>query len=106
MIRNRSGWWMISSSSAIASDPTHPEAAEHKPAAVRHRHPQQERRPGVIVADQGQGGRAGGDHDEGVTDPHAGNRIEHHAVEGPEHDYLARPEMTEQESAVGAACSD
>src|SRR5260370_42158001 len=86
MIRRRSGWWMTSSSSAIASVPPHPEPAEHEPAAVDHRHPQQEGWPDVVVADQRQGGRADPGHDECVTEPQAGKRIKQHAIDDPEHE--------------------
>ena len=73
---------------------------------MHHGHPQQECRTDVVVADQRQSARAERDHDEGVTEPQAGDRIKKHDIEGPERNDLARPEMTEHDRAEDAERGD
>src|SRR4051794_11579226 len=80
MIRSRSGWWMISSSSAMSAPP-HPEAAEHQPAAVDKGHPQLEPVADQEIADQRQRADAKTDHDKGVSEPEPGDDIEQHEID-------------------------
>src|SRR6267154_2166602 len=72
MIRSRNGWWMMSSSSAIALAPAHPQAAEHQPATIDKGHPQVEPVADPKIAHQRE--RAGGktDGDKGMPDPEPG----------------------------------
>src|SRR6266700_4346939 len=86
---------MTSSSSAIALAPTHPEAAQHKPAAVDERHPQVERVADEKIADQRQRADAKADRDEGVADPQSGDGVDQHEIDRPERSQLARREMAE-----------
>src|SRR5216684_6171948 len=95
MIFSRSGWWMMSSSSAIALAPAHPEPAEDEPAAIDESHPQGKRLADVEVADQRQHGDTGANRDKGVADPEARNRIEQHEINRPERSLLARRKMAE-----------
>src|ERR1700676_4975279 len=69
MIRSRSGWWMMSSSLAIALAPAHPEAPDDHPAAIDHRHPQIEPTADKEIAYQRQRRDAEPDRDKGETDP-------------------------------------
>src|SRR5579871_103933 len=91
---------MMSSSSATALVPPHPETAEHQPAAVDDRHPQQEGAAEHIeIADQGQHGDGKPDSDKGAAEPQARKHVEQHEIDRPEGAELARPEMTEHFSA-------
>src|SRR4051795_11761701 len=86
---------MISSSSAIALAPAHPETAEHQPAAVDHCHPQIEPVAGEEIADQRERGDAEADRDKGVAHPQAGDGIDEHEIDRPERPQLARREMSQ-----------
>src|SRR6202790_4233513 len=104
MIRSRSGWWMMSSSSAIALAPAHPEAADDQPAAIDHRHPQIDPTPEKEIAYQRQRRDAEPDRDKGETDPQSDDGVDHHEIGRPEHTKLARrkmPELDRQENPKG-----
>ena len=58
----------------------------------------------MIGNDQDQGAAAERDHDESVAEPQAGERIEQHREERPEHQHLARPEMTQHCRVENAEC--
>src|SRR5712664_387908 len=90
MIFSRSGWWMMSSSSAMALAPAHPQPAEDEPAAVDECHPQVKRGADEEIADQRQHGDSATNRDKGVADPEACNRIEQHEINRPERSLLAR----------------
>src|SRR5260370_32318566 len=95
MIFSRSGWWMMSSSSAIALAPAHPEAAEDHPPAIDESHPQGKRLADVEVANQRQHGDTDANRDKCVADPESRNRIEQHEINRPERSLLARRKMAE-----------
>src|SRR6185295_4625675 len=84
---------MMSSSSAMALAPAHPETAEHEPAAVDHGHPQFEVGARPIVTDQCQSGDAETDGDEGPAEPETGHRVWQHEKRGPERVHFPRAEM-------------
>src|SRR5437879_6795613 len=69
MIFSRSGWWMMSSNSAIALAPAHPEPAKDEPTAIDYCHPRLEPVADEEIPDQRQRGDADTDHDKGITDP-------------------------------------
>src|SRR3954453_17474554 len=84
---------MISSSSAIALAPAHPETTEHQPAAVDHCHPQIEPVAGEEIADQRQRGDADADRDKGVTEPESDDGVDHHEIDRPERVHLPWPQV-------------
>src|ERR1700686_4248967 len=95
MIRSRSGWWMMSSSSAIALAPAHPEAADDQPTPVDHGHPQIEPTADKEIAYQRQRRDAEPDRDKGAPDPQSDDGVDHHEIGRPEHTKLARRKMPE-----------
>src|SRR5216684_5217484 len=95
MIFSRSGWWMMSSSSAIALAPAHPETAEDEPAAVDECHPQVERVTDVEIADQGQRDDTKADHNEGIANPQPCDGVDQHEIDRPVRCHLPRREMAE-----------
>src|SRR6266850_1301818 len=86
---------MMSSRSAIALAPAHPEAAQHEPAAVDECHPQIERIADEEIADQRQRGDGQADHNESVADPQSGDGVDQHEIDRPERSELTRREMSE-----------
>jgi hypothetical protein len=64
----------MSSSSAIRSDPAHPQPAQNEPAAIDEGHPQRDRFADEEIADQRQRGNAKADRDKRVAEPQAGDR--------------------------------
>src|SRR5271169_1324737 len=91
---------MMSSSSAIALVPAHPETTENEPAAVDHRHPHQETETGnEEIADQRQRGDAKADRDKSITEPQACDAVDQHEIDRPERTHLARPKMAEHRAA-------
>src|SRR2546430_6111261 len=99
MIRNRNGWWMMSSISAIALAPAHPQAAEHQPAAIDKGHPQVEPVADEEIADQCERADAKADRDERVAEPEPGDDVEQHEIDRPERAHLARREAAEHAGA-------
>src|SRR5258708_3618968 len=95
MIFSRSGWWMMSSGSALPLAAAHPGPAEDEPAAIDESHPQRKCLAEVEVADQRQHGDTDANRDKGVADPEARNRIEQHEINRPERSLLARRKMAE-----------
>src|SRR3954447_24646326 len=85
----------MSSSSAMALTPAHPETAQHQPAAVDKRHPQIEPVACEEIADQRQRGDAEADRDKGVARPQPGDGIDEHEIDRPERPQLTRREMAE-----------
>src|SRR5450432_2874301 len=94
---------MMSSSSAIALIPAHPEPAEDQPAAIDEGNPQRERPADEEIADQRKRRDAEADRDEGIAEPQARDRIEQHEIDRPERSLLARGEMAEH---IGAEISE
>src|SRR3954447_19663122 len=86
---------MMSSSSAIALAPAHPEAAQDQSAAVDKGHPQIEPVAGEEIADQRQHGDAEADRDKGISGPQSGDGIDQHEINRPERPELARRQMAE-----------
>src|SRR6266567_1490134 len=84
---------MMSSSSATALAPAHPEAAEKEPAAVAHGHPQIEPGADKEIADQRQHRDAEPDRDKSRTDPQSDDDVDHHEIGRPEHAELPRREV-------------
>src|ERR1700675_2125975 len=89
---------MMSSSSAMALAPAHPEAAQHQPAAIDEGHPQVERAADEEIADQRQRNDGKTDRYERLPDPQSENGIEQHEIDRPECSHLARREMTEPDA--------
>src|ERR1700719_5080451 len=86
---------MMSSSAAIALASAHPEAAEHEPAAVGHRHPRLEPRAEEKITDQGERGDAHADRYKGVAGPQPRDDVNQHEIDRPERPQLARREIAE-----------
>src|SRR6476646_2179473 len=86
---------MTSSSSAMASGPPHPEAAEDQSAAIDEGHPEIEAAAGVEIADRCQRRHGKADHDEGIAEPEPGDAVEQHEIDRPERAQLPRAEMAE-----------
>src|SRR3954468_5419263 len=101
MIRNRSGWWMISSISAMSAPP-HPEAAEQQPAAIDQRHPQFEPRAGKEISDQRQCCDCRPDHDKSAAQPQADDNVGQHEIGRPKSAELARGEVADADAPDGA----
>src|SRR5438445_2651836 len=89
---------MMSSSSAIALAPAHPEPAEDEPAAIDERHPQVERAAEEEITDQRQHGDTEANGHECVAYPQSGDGIDHHEIDRPEGSHLARREMAEPDA--------
>src|SRR6202048_3669220 len=75
MIFSRSGWRMMSSSSAIGQFRRIQSPPRMSPPTLTKAHPQRERLADVEIADQRQHGDTGTNRDKGVADPEACNRI-------------------------------
>src|SRR5882757_8838161 len=86
---------MISSSSAIALAPAHPEAAQNEAAAVDECHPEFEGVAQEKIADQGQQRDTETDRDERLPHPQSDDGVDHHEIDRPERSHLARREMSE-----------
>src|SRR6202048_4627469 len=86
---------MMSSSSAIALAPAHPEAAEHQPAAVDEGHPEVEAVAGQEIAGQGEHDDAEADRHECLAHPQSGDAVDQHEINRPEGSHLPRREMAE-----------
>src|SRR6266496_4787946 len=90
---------MMSSISAIALAPAHPQAAEHQPAAVDKGHPEIEPVADQEVADQRECADAKTDHDKDLSDPEPGDDVEQHEIDRPERAHLARRKLAEHTGA-------
>src|SRR5437016_2791761 len=90
---------MMSSISAMALVPAHPQAAEHQAAAIDKSHPQVEPVTGEEIADQRERADGKTDHDKGVSDPEPGDDVEQHEIDRPERAHLARREVAEHACA-------
>src|SRR5262245_54263085 len=90
---------MMSSISAMALAPAHPQAAKHQAAAVDKGHPQVEPFTDEKIADQRECANTKADHDKGVSDPESGDDVEQHEIDRPERAHLAQREVAEH---VGA----
>src|SRR5215475_7168119 len=86
---------MMSSSSAIALAPAHPEAAENQSETVDEGHPQRKFVADEEVTDQRQRGDDRADRDERHSEPQSDHRIDQHEIERPERAELTRREMAE-----------
>src|SRR5580700_5005493 len=91
---------MMSSSSAIGSDPAHPKSADDQPAAIDRGHPQEKRKAcDEEIADQRQHDDGKTDGDESAAEPKSGQAIEQHEIDRPERAHFTRPEMAEDAAA-------
>src|ERR1700733_14915526 len=91
---------MMSSSSAIGSDPAHPEAREDQSAAIDGGHPQ--KKCGAFdeeITDQRQHDDTKTNDDEGAAEPEPGDTVKQHEVDRPERAHLTRSVMTEHAAA-------
>src|SRR5882724_70434 len=86
---------MISSSSAIALAPAHPQTAEDQPAAIDESHPQIESVTDEEISDQRQRRDPKADRNEGRSDPQSGDAVGQHEIDRPERPQLPRREMAE-----------
>src|SRR5258705_13060665 len=99
MIRNLRGWWMMSSSSAMALAPAHPQAAEHQPAAIDERHPEVEPVADPEIAHQRERADGKADRDKGMSNPEPSDDVEQHEIDRPERAHLTRRELAEHAGA-------
>src|SRR4051812_36414806 len=91
---------MMSSSSAIALAPAHPEATQDQPAPADEGHPQQENVAlDKEIADQRERRNASSDRDEGATEPQTREDIKQHGIDRPKRSHLTRREMAEYAAA-------